>query len=77
MYFKGIELVNGFLELTDGCEQRQRFDKDKRKRTQLRLPQYLIDNNLLDALQHSIPACSGVALDVDRLVMLALKVLRA
>ncbi|BBI92232.1 elongation factor P--(R)-beta-lysine ligase [Serratia symbiotica] len=72
VYFKGIELANGFRELTDGSEQRQRFEQDNRKRAQRGLPQHPIDNNLLDALQHGIPACSGVALGVDRLVMLAL-----
>jgi len=72
VYFKGIELANGFRELTDGREQRQRFEQENRKRAQRGLPQYPIDNNLLDALQHGIPACSGVALGVDRLVMLAL-----
>lgn len=72
VYFKGIELANGFRELTDSREQRQRFDQDNRKRAERGLPQHPIDNNLLDALQHGMPECSGVALGVDRLVMLAL-----
>lgn len=72
VYFKGIELANGFRELTNSREQRQRFEQDNRKRAQRGLPQHPIDSNLLDALQHGIPACSGVALGVDRLIMLAL-----
>ncbi|MEA9389814.1 elongation factor P--(R)-beta-lysine ligase [Acerihabitans sp. TG2] len=72
-YFKGIELANGFRELSDATEQRQRFNQDNRKRATLNLPQQPIDENLLSALEHGIPACSGVALGVDRLVMLALK----
>jgi len=72
-YFKGIELANGFRELSDATEQRQRFNQDNRKRAALNLPQQPIDENLLSALEHGIPACSGVALGVDRLVMLALK----
>jgi len=72
-YFKGIELANGFRELSDATEQRQRFNQDNRKRAALKLPQQPIDENLLAALEHGIPACSGVALGIDRLVMLALK----
>ncbi len=72
VYFKGVELANGFRELTDSSEQRQRFEQDRIKRAQLGLPQYPIDNNFLDALQHGMEPCSGVALGVDRLVMLAL-----
>ncbi|AVF36096.1 elongation factor P--(R)-beta-lysine ligase [Rahnella sikkimica] len=72
VYYKGIELANGFRELTDGREQRQRFEQDNRKRAARGLPQHPIDNNLLDALEHGMPECSGVALGVDRLVMIAL-----
>jgi len=73
VYYKGIELANGFRELTDGREQRQRFEQDNRRRAARGLPQQPIDTNLLDALAHGMPASSGVALGVDRLVMLALK----
>ncbi|NMP25904.1 elongation factor P--(R)-beta-lysine ligase [Rahnella sp. SAP-1] len=74
VYYKGVELANGFRELTDGNEQRQRFEQDNRKRAAKGLPQHPIDNNLLDALQHGMPECAGVALGVDRLVMIALGV---
>ncbi|KAB8311927.1 elongation factor P--(R)-beta-lysine ligase [Erwinia endophytica] len=73
VYFKGIELANGFRELTDSREQRQRFEQDNRKRVARSLPPQPIDTNLLDALAHGMPECSGVALGVDRLVMLALQ----
>lgn len=73
VYFKGIELANGFRELTDSREQRLRFEQDNRKRAKAGLPQQPIDTNLLDALAHGMPDCSGVALGVDRIVMLALK----
>lgn len=72
VYFKGIELANGFHELTDSEEQRRRFTQDNRKRVAKGLLAYPIDHHLLAALEHGIPPCSGVALGVDRLVMLAL-----
>jgi lysyl-tRNA synthetase class 2 len=72
-YYKGVELANGFRELTDATEQRQRFMQDNRKRAARNLPQQPIDENLLAALEHGMPECAGVALGVDRLVMLALK----
>ncbi|GKW16918.1 elongation factor P lysine(34) lysyltransferase [Pectobacterium actinidiae] len=72
VYFKGIELANGFRELTDADEQRQRFEQDNRKRAARDLPQQPIDENLLAALKHGLPECAGVALGVDRLIMLAL-----
>ena len=74
VYYKGIELANGFHELTDAREQQQRFEQDNRKRAARGLPQQPIDTNLLEALKVGMPDCSGVALGVDRLVMLALGV---
>lgn len=72
VYYKGMELANGFHELTDVSEQRQRFEQDNRKRAAMGLPVQPIDENLLAALEHGLPACSGVAVGVDRLIMLAL-----
>jgi lysyl-tRNA synthetase class 2 len=72
VYYKGVELANGFRELTDGREQQQRFEQDNRKRAARGLPVQPIDHNLLGALQHGMPECSGVALGVDRLIMIAL-----
>ena len=73
VYFKGIELANGFHELTDAGEQQQRFEQDNRKRAARGLVQQPVDVNLLEALKAGMPDCSGVALGVDRLIMLALK----
>ncbi len=72
VYFKGIELANGFHELQDVREQRKRFENDLAYRAQHGIPAVPIDENLLAALLHGIPDCAGVALGVDRLVMLAL-----
>lgn len=72
VYYKGIELANGFDELTDSTEQRQRFENENNQRVNLGLAPASIDENLIAALQHGLPACSGVALGVDRLIMLAL-----
>lgn len=73
-YFKGIELVNGFNELTDAAEQVARFKQDNVKRSAQGLAVKAIDENFIAALDYGLPQCSGVALGVDRLVMLALAV---
>ncbi|MBU2871001.1 elongation factor P--(R)-beta-lysine ligase [Colwellia sp. E2M01] len=70
-YFKGIELANGFNELTDAAEQLKRFEQDNVKRTEQGLPTRPIDENFIAALTYGLPQCSGVALGIDRLVMLA------
>ncbi|WGE28778.1 elongation factor P--(R)-beta-lysine ligase [Edwardsiella tarda] len=72
VYYRGVELANGFHELTDADEQRLRFEQDNRKRAALGLPQQPLDEHLLAALAHGMPDSSGVALGVDRLIMLAL-----
>jgi lysyl-tRNA synthetase class 2 len=72
-YFRGVELVNGFNELTNPHIQLQRFQEDNFKRESLNLKESPIDNNFLMALSQGLPQCSGVALGVDRLIMLALK----
>lgn len=72
VYVKGVELANGFHELTDAKEQRARFIADNKKRQQENLPVIPLDENFLKALE-SLPACAGVALGLDRLLMLLLK----
>lgn len=72
VYVDGIELANGFHELQDAREQRQRFLDDLKKREKLDYPGVPIDEDLLGALEHGMPACAGVALGIDRLIMLAL-----
>lgn len=72
LYYRGVELANGFHELSDPQEQEQRFLRDNRKRQLNELPPQLIDEHFLAALRAGLPDCSGVALGVDRLLMLAL-----
>jgi len=60
-----------YHELVDAEEQRARFNADLRERELLGLPAVPVDENLLAALEHGLPDCSGVALGLDRLVMLA------
>ncbi len=72
VYFKGIELANGFHELDDAQEQHRRFDADNRMRSEMGLAVQPIDELLLAALESGLPACAGVALGIDRLIMLAL-----
>lgn len=72
LYFKGIELANGFHELTDAEEQLHRFELDNKKRQEKGLDAMPIDNNLVAALHSGLPQCAGVALGIDRLIMLAL-----
>lgn len=72
VYFKGIELANGFHELADGDEQLARFEADNRKRLEMGLAPQPIDLHLVNALRAGFPDCAGVALGIDRLIMLAL-----
>ncbi|NQD36569.1 elongation factor P--(R)-beta-lysine ligase [Permianibacter sp. IMCC34836] len=72
VYVNGIELANGFHELADAAEQRRRFLADNDARHARGLPAGELDEALLAALAQGLPACAGVALGVDRLVMLAL-----
>ncbi len=72
VYFKGIELANGFHELDNANEQLARFEEDNQKRLEMGLPAQPIDYNLIAAIAAGFPDCAGVALGVDRLIMLAL-----
>lgn len=72
VYYKGVELANGFHELTDGAIQAQRFAQDQALRREKNLPEVSPDVMFLAALDHGLPPCSGVALGVDRLIALAL-----
>ncbi len=71
IYADGIELANGFEELSDPEEQRARFVADNHLRANQRLPDIHPDENLLAALAAGLPACAGVALGFDRAVMIA------
>ena len=72
LFVNGIELANGYHELTDAAEQARRLEADQRQRAALGLPQRPLDRRLIQALEAGLPECAGVALGVDRLVMLAL-----
>jgi len=72
LYFKGVELANGFHELQNAEEQRTRFEKELDYRAEQGIPPVPIDEHLLAALDYGLPDCAGVALGLDRLVMLAL-----
>ena len=67
----GLELANGFGELTDAREQRRRFEADARRRQALGGESYPIDEDFLAALEFGMPESAGIALGFDRLVMLA------
>jgi len=71
-YVAGIELANGYDELTDASEQAARFAEDNAARVAQGLPEVAADQRLVAALQAGMPAGSGVALGLDRLIMLAL-----
>ncbi len=73
LFFDGIELANGFSELTDADQQRSRFEQDNAARAQKGLPQHAIDERLLAALESGLDDCAGVALGLDRLLMVLLE----
>ncbi|HEY1955006.1 MAG TPA: EF-P lysine aminoacylase EpmA [Polyangiaceae bacterium] len=70
LYVAGIELCNGFGELTDPREQRARFEHDQAARKARGLPVYPIDEKFMAALERGMPPSGGNALGVDRLVAL-------
>jgi lysyl-tRNA synthetase class 2 len=69
LYLGPLELANGYHELCDAGEQRVRFERDVQVRAQRGQPAIPMDAALLAALGHGLPACAGVALGVDRLLM--------
>src|SRR5207302_78547 len=70
LYVQGVELCNGFGELTDPVEQRRRFVSDQRARARLGKPVHPIDERFLAALEEGMPPAAGNALGVDRLIAL-------
>jgi len=72
LFMSGMEIANGYLELADAAEQLQRFEQDKQLRSNMNRAELPIDTDLVNALEHGLPACSGVAVGVDRLMMLVL-----
>lgn len=74
VYYKGIELANGYHELTDADLLQARWLADNAQRQHAGLRPMAFDERLLAAQRHGLPECAGVALGVDRLIMLALGV---
>lgn len=70
IYYKGVELCNGYHELTDHREQLRRFEEANEGRLQLKKETLPIDYNFLEALEKGLPDCCGVAVGFDRLMML-------
>ena len=71
LYAGGLELANGYQELVDASEQRRRFEADNRKREALGKEVLEPDPALIAALERGLPDCAGVAVGMDRLLMLA------
>ena len=68
LYWQGIELANGFHEQTDAQTQQRRFEEDNVIRQSMGLKPMAIDTQLIAALTHGMPPCSGLALGLDRLL---------
>ena len=69
LFINGIEIANGFHELTDADEQLARFEEDLALRKNAERPDMLIDHLFMDALKHGLPSCAGIAIGIDRLLM--------
>lgn len=74
VFFNGMELANGYAELTDANEQKSRFEKDIGQRLRDNKSAVAVDNKFIEALESGLPPCAGVALGVDRLLMQLLAV---
>lgn len=69
LFMAGMEVANGYWELTDAAEQRRRFQADLAQRHRLQREVLPVDAELLSALESGFPDCAGVALGLDRLLM--------
>ena len=70
VYIEGVELANGFTELNDPREQYRRFLEEQEEKRRMGLPVYPIDEAFMNAMEGGIPPAGGVALGVDRLMLL-------
>lgn len=69
VFLHGVELANGFRELRDPAEQAARFAIDRQRRERVGAPDILPDSRLLAALESGLPDCAGVAVGLDRILM--------
>jgi lysyl-tRNA synthetase class 2 len=76
VFVDALEIANGYYELSDPLEQRLRFERDLEQRREANKRGVNIDQHLLDALTSGLPECAGVALGLDRVLMLRNKVSR-
>ena len=72
LYANGLELANGFTELTDAVEQRRRLVEEQALRTRAGRPAFALDEAFLEALPR-MPPCAGIAVGLDRVLMLMLQ----
>ena len=70
LYINGLELANGFNELRDAAEQDRRFKSQQEQRQRAQLAEIPADTHLIEALKNGLPECAGVAVGLDRLLML-------
>lgn len=73
VFFRGMELANGFFELTDFEQQYYRFLIDQNQRRQANKEEVELDKRFLKALKEGLPESSGIALGLDRLILLVLQ----
>jgi lysyl-tRNA synthetase class 2 len=73
LFINGVELGNGYYELSDATEQNRRFVAEIAERQQKKLPTVVKDEHLLAALNAGLPNCAGIAIGLDRLLMLLSK----
>ncbi len=69
VFIDGVELANGYCELTDAREQKRRFEQEIEIRQRQGVPAVVCDERFLGALKSGLPVCSGVAIGLDRLLM--------
>lgn len=69
LYINGIELINGWTELTDAKQQKKNLIKQNQERSKNGLPKLPLDHGFIEALEQGMPKCSGAAMGVDRLLM--------
>ncbi|MEI6168405.1 MAG: EF-P lysine aminoacylase EpmA [bacterium] len=72
LYINGVEITNAFSELTDPAEQRRRFEQCAKDRAAMGAPAYPLDEAFLAALELGMPPAGGIAMGIDRLVMVLL-----